>query len=113
LGEEFRRGTLIKPDRSSDLFEPRAANVARRQKGEGCRMGTALDGKQRLMREVNDRILESLEGFGSEDGDFLCECGEESCAETIQLTLREYAALKARGDGEVLRSPTHARQPAS
>ena len=63
--------------------------------------------KQDLMREVNDRIFEVLDELGSEDGDFLCECGEDACAETVQLTLREYAALKARGDGKHLWAPGH------
>jgi hypothetical protein len=57
--------------------------------------------KQRLMREVNDRIYEVLAKDGSEDGYFLCECGEEDCAEPVQLTLREYTALRAREDGAV------------
>jgi hypothetical protein len=51
------------------------------------------------MREVNDRIYEILTGDGSEDGDFLCECGDGTCSETVQITLREYAALRAREDG--------------
>jgi hypothetical protein len=30
----------------------------------------------------------------SEDGDFVCECEDTTCFKTIQLTLREYAALR-------------------
>jgi hypothetical protein len=61
-----------------------------------------------LMREVNDRIYTVLAESGAEDGDFLCECGEEDCAEPVQLTLREYAALRAREDGVVLNG-SHSR----
>jgi hypothetical protein len=61
-----------------------------------------------VMREVNNRIHEVLKGDGSEDGDFLCECGEEDCREMVQLTLREYAALRAREDELVAR---RAHQP--
>jgi hypothetical protein len=56
---------------------------------------------QQLMREVDDRIYEVLAQNGSEDGDFLCECGDGHCTESVQLTLREYAALRAREDGRV------------
>jgi hypothetical protein len=51
-----------------------------------------------LMRAVNDRIFELLSEFGSEDGEFLCECSDADCIETIPLTLREYATLRAQPD---------------
>jgi hypothetical protein len=40
------------------------------------------------MHAVNDRVFELLGEFGSEDGEFLCECSNANCIETIQLTLR-------------------------
>jgi hypothetical protein len=61
----------------------------------------------RLMRLVNDRVFEILSELGSEDGEFLCECSNEDCIETIQLTLREYAPLQAREDRPSLKLPTH------
>jgi hypothetical protein len=60
-----------------------------------------------LMRLVNDRVFEVLSELGSEDGDFLCECSDMSCIETVQLTLREYAALRAREDRPSLKLPAH------
>ena len=60
-----------------------------------------------LMRAVNDRIFELLSEFGSEDGEFLCECSNADCIETIQLTLREYAALHAQPDRPPLKLPGH------
>lgn len=60
-----------------------------------------------LMRAVNDRIFEILSEFGSEDGDFLCECSNENCIERIQLTLREYAALQALPELPPLKLPEH------
>jgi hypothetical protein len=51
-----------------------------------------------LFREVNDRVFELLSEMGSEDGEFLCECSDTSCVETIHLTMREYAALQAQPD---------------
>jgi hypothetical protein len=62
----------------------------------------SLDGHV-LVREVNDRIYHVLQENGSEDGDFLCECDSEECREMIQITLREYAALRARGGDLVSR----------
>ena len=60
----------------------------------------------RLMAEVNDRIFE-INALHSEDGEFLCECSNLSCIETIQLTLREYAVLKEEPDRPPLTLPGH------
>ena len=60
-----------------------------------------------LMREVNDRVFELLSEMGSEDADFLCECSNEHCVETIHLTLREYAALQAQSERSPLKLPGH------
>lgn len=63
-----------------------------------------------LLREVNDRVFELLSEMGSEDGEdgeFLCECSDKSCVETIHLTLREYAALQAQPDRPPLTLPGH------
>ena len=60
-----------------------------------------------LIREVNDRVFEPLSGMGSEDGEFLCECSDESCIETISLTLCEYAALQAQPERPPLKLPEH------
>jgi hypothetical protein len=60
-----------------------------------------------LIRAVNDRIFKVLSELGSEDGEFLCECSDEGCIETIQLTLREYAALQAQPDRSLLKLPGH------
>lgn len=60
-----------------------------------------------LIREVNDRVFELLSDIGSEDGEFLCECSDESCHETIPLTLGEYAALQAQPERPPLKLPEH------
>jgi len=58
----------------------------------------------RLMRNVNEHTYQVLLGNGSEDGDFVCECDETACFETVQMTLREYAA---RPGGLPLLAPGH------
>ena len=60
-----------------------------------------------LVREVNDRVFELLSELGSEDGEFVCECSDEGCVETIQLTLREYAALQKAEDRPPLKLAGH------
>jgi hypothetical protein len=60
-----------------------------------------------LMRAVNDRIFEVLSEFGSEDGEFLCECSNADCIETTQIALREYAALQAQPDRPPLKLSGH------
>ena len=63
------------------------------------------------MRNVNERAYAVLVETGAEDGDFVCECEDTACFETVQLTLREYAALRARSESEALLSPGHRQQP--
>lgn len=68
-----------------------------------------------LIREVNDRIFELLmsEDRGlkpepeRETAQFLCECSDGDCVETMPLTLREYAALQEAGDRPLLKLPGH------
>lgn len=60
-----------------------------------------------LMRAVNDRVFELLSEMGHEDAEFVCECSNEYCVETIQLTLREYASLQAQPEKPPLKLPGH------
>jgi hypothetical protein len=60
-----------------------------------------------LIQSVNDRIFDVLREIGSEDGEFLCECSNLNCIATIQLTLREYAALQDQPDRPPLKLPGH------
>ena len=56
-----------------------------------------------LFAEVNERLRELAQTFGRpEEADsfsFICECGDARCAERIEMTLVEYAALRT--------DPTH------
>jgi hypothetical protein len=60
-----------------------------------------------LIQSVNDRVFDVLREIGSEDGEFLCECSNVSCVETIQLTLEEYAVLTGEPDRPPLKLPRH------
>ena len=49
---------------------------------------------------VNNCILEVNDGFGEWDhAEFLCECGVPGCEATVEVSEREYSAIRAR--------PTH------
>ena len=60
-----------------------------------------------LIQSVNDRVFDVLGEIGSEDGEFLCECSNLSCIETITLTLTEYAALQKEPDRPPLKLSGH------
>jgi hypothetical protein len=53
-----------------------------------------------LFREVNERIVELETGLTGSDQDdslligFVCECPREDCNETIEVTRREYEAVR-------------------
>ena len=51
---------------------------------------------QILFREVNERVRDVVAPLltAGEEGEFLCECGDETCIETIRLDLEEYDALR-------------------
>ena len=59
------------------------------------------------MQEVNNRVLELLSEMSSEDAEFVCECSDKDCIETIPFTLGEYAALLAQPVRPPLKLPTH------
>jgi hypothetical protein len=56
---------------------------------------------QSLFRDVNERVREVSAGLftESETVEFLCECADTSCTQTIALTMAEYEAVR--------RAPTH------
>jgi hypothetical protein len=47
-----------------------------------------------LFREVNDRIHDLNESSLVVEGEFVCECGDADCTETIRIPLREYKAVR-------------------
>ena len=62
------------------------------------------------MQCVNEHTYAVLVDANSEDGDFVCECEATACFETIQLTLREYAALRPRSADQPLLALGHTQQ---
>jgi hypothetical protein len=58
---------------------------------------------QVLFREVNERIA-SLTGRVNETGVnlFVCECSDPGCAEAVEVTSKEYEAVRAHGSRFVI-----------
>jgi hypothetical protein len=50
-----------------------------------------------LFRDVNERIAETAERFGSEDAAFVCECDNASCTDRIETTIDAYDEVRADG----------------
>ena len=51
-----------------------------------------------LFREVNERIEQISEALqvGPEELRILCECGDESCVEQVEVSLPEYERVRSR-----------------
>jgi hypothetical protein len=47
-----------------------------------------------LFRDVNERIAEASERFGSDDAEFMCECADAACAERLEVPLDEYEEVR-------------------
>jgi hypothetical protein len=68
-------------------------------------MGEATDSRavragrnQSLYREVNERVRKLNEAFDALPiGEWICECANDECFETIELTHEEYEAVRADG----------------
>jgi hypothetical protein len=53
---------------------------------------------QSLYREVNERVSEMNEAFDALPiGEWICECANDECFETIEMTHEEYEAVRAGG----------------
>jgi hypothetical protein len=50
-----------------------------------------------MFRNANERIRELAEGFSlvTEQADFVCECGNASCTERVQMPLATYEEIRS------------------
>jgi hypothetical protein len=52
-----------------------------------------------LLREVNERVAEILNAWGDDvPGEFLCECSNDDCGESLTLSLLEYKEIRSSPD---------------
>ena len=61
------------------------------------RTSERIEHNNRVFREANERIRNSVEGYDHqlEQIPFLCECPVEDCVEVVPLTPTEYANIRA------------------
>ena len=52
---------------------------------------------QILFREVNERVRETVGAFGGPI-DFLCECSQEDCTESVVLDMEEYERIRSHSN---------------
>ena len=60
-----------------------------------------------VFREVNEKILEVDERFGSgTQGEFICECADDGCIERLQVPVAVYTAVRGHSRRFVI-APDH------
>jgi hypothetical protein len=59
--------------------------------------GKRVGVNEALFRDVNERLRELADAFSvvTEEVEFVCECGDGSCAEQIRMPIREYEAIRS------------------
>jgi hypothetical protein len=59
--------------------------------------GMRIGKNESLFREVNERLRELGEAFSgmTETAEFICECGNSTCTERLQLTLSTYEEIRS------------------
>jgi hypothetical protein len=69
--------------------------------------------RKALLREVNTRIREMNDRFGTTDGSYrlLCECGRVDCEERLEVPVADYDDLRRRSG--FLVAPAHEPQGAA
>ena len=67
-----------------------------------------LSRNQLIFREVNERVREMADGAPNGKAEYLCECGDVTCTERIQMVLSQYEAVRARPNA-FLMIPGHER----
>jgi hypothetical protein len=58
-----------------------------------------------FFRVVNEEI--DHQGVAAPARDYVCECADVGCADTVKLAHRDYEAVRAGGDGRFLVVPGH------
>src|SRR6266516_3245530 len=59
---------------------------------------------QALFREVNERLLELAEGFQDGSMQFVCECSNEDCTQTVTMNHEEYESVRSHSTFFVIAS---------
>ena len=56
-----------------------------------------IEANEKVFREINERVRKISDTFGAGESELeiLCECGDRSCTDTLELPLSEYKAVRA------------------
>jgi hypothetical protein len=63
-----------------------------------------------LFRNVNEEIKDASDRFDADVGEFICECGDPTCTEHIELPLDTYDTVRTDPTRFVVR-PGHVKGP--
>jgi hypothetical protein len=63
-----------------------------------------------LFRNVNEEICDASGRFEAEIGEFVCECGDPTCTEHVEVPLTEYEHVRRHATRFVVR-PGHVKGP--
>ena len=66
-----------------------------------------MNAAQQVLRVTNKEIRRVSADVGSDDGEFVCECGAKDCREVIRLTVEEFDAFCATANGTPLVARSH------
>jgi hypothetical protein len=58
---------------------------------------TRIARTEALFRDVNERIAESAQRFGSDDASFVCECADVSCTSRVDAPMETYDDVREDG----------------
>ena len=73
---------------------------------------TDRDRRSSLIKEVNARIRElNTRGEVAGAAGFFCECGNAGCTDILDLSVADYDALRAKGDGVLVKREHKAAAP--
>jgi hypothetical protein len=50
-----------------------------------------------IFREVNEAIAKTVESFGGDEAEFVCECADPDCAHRLKASLDDYELVRADG----------------
>ena len=57
---------------------------------------------EKLFREVNERVADLQGDFSDPDPEWVCECGDETCFEKVDVPAEDYQQIRAHGDWFVI-----------
>ena len=66
-----------------------------------------MNAQQQVLRATNQAICGVFGTVGSDEAEFVCECGAKDCQEVIRLTRTDFEAFCAMANGTPLIASAH------